>query len=79
MTNPFFGKENEVKEPTAASAALRKYEIVIDGQPDTVEAHYITRDPGHVCFWKTRPDNQQDTLVVAITNNMLDELKEVTS
>jgi hypothetical protein len=56
----------------------RTYEIVIDGQPDTVEADYITRDPGHVCFWKTRPDNLQDTLVTAISNNLLDELKEVT-
>lgn len=61
-----------------APAKLRTYKIVVDGQePDIVEADFITRDPGHVCFWKTRPDDKQDTLVVAISNRLLDELKEV--
>lgn len=72
----FMGKENEIKPPPAKQ---RSYEIVIDGHTDTVEADFITRDPGHVCFWKTRPDNLQDTLVTAIANHLLDELKEVTS
>ena len=57
---------------------LRTYKIVIDGQTDLVKAHFITRDPGHVCFWARRSDDQQDTLVTAISNRFLDEMKEVT-
>lgn len=63
----------------AAPEPLRTYQIVIDGQPDIVEAHFITRDPGHICFWKSREDGKQETLVTAIANHFLDELKEVTA
>lgn len=66
------------KEPEAP-AKLRKYSIIVEGHdPDTVEADFITRDPGHVCFWIRRADNKQDTLVLAISNNLLDEMSEVT-
>ena len=70
----FPGQPPKAPEPHV----LREYEIVIDGQTQIVWADFITRDPGHVCFWKTRPDNKQDTLVTAIANHFLDELKEVT-
>lgn len=62
-----------------APPVQRAYSIVVNGDvPDIVEADFITRDPGHICFWKTRPGTQQDTLVLAISNHMIDELKEVT-
>ena len=60
-----------------APAPLRTYEIVIDDIPDKVEADYVSFYPGYVSFWKNGKSGAQDTLVTAISNRRLDELKEV--
>ena len=61
-------------------AKIRTYRICLEnGQTDTVEADFVSRDPGHVCFWRTRPDNKQDTLVVAIANHLIEEFREETA
>lgn len=79
MSTSFYGKElyQEVK----SDLPLRKYVINPDSSlydPIEVEAHFLTFTSGHVNFWKRRPDNEQDTLVLARDRTLITTLKEVT-
>jgi hypothetical protein len=78
MTFP--GMEAKPKEPD--DKPLRTYEFFKfrnSGNPERVEAHYIQYNPAHVSFWKSRPDNVQDTLVLSVINTDVLNLKEVTA
>lgn len=64
------------KEPTP----LRTYEFLDFGKrKHTVKAHYLTFTSGHVNFWESRDDAEQDSLVLSQTNTHINSLKEVTT
>lgn len=72
----FHGKP-EVK--TEAPAKVRNYTFfTVSGRFREIEADFVTFNPGHVAFWKRRPDNLQDTLIAAVTNAEVNNLEEIT-
>lgn len=73
----FHGKPQE--QAPEAPKPLRTYEFLDFGKrKHTVKAHYLTFTSGHVNFWESRADDQQDSLVLSQTNTHINSLKEVT-
>lgn len=81
MTAAFFGMEAPAKE--AATTLIdyspkKEYELIIDGEPSYVRADFVNFNARYVSFWNHSPKaGTQDTLVLAVRQDFLEELKEV--
>lgn len=72
----FHGKPQE--QAPEAPAEVRSYKFTTwGGKLREIEADFVTFNPGHVAFWKRRPDNLQDTLIAAVTNAEVNNLEEI--
>lgn len=78
----FFGQEGATKEAgtTLIDYSPKKaYALLFEGDTEYVKADYVNFHAKYVSFWTRNPDaDTQDTLVLAIRADWLDELKEVT-